>query len=63
MDQGTKSGLSSLEAKPENITPQMVERGSQELLCFDWSEMDSREAARRVFQAMIEACHNASSEK
>ena len=40
---------------PIEPTPEMIEAGATELVCFDSLECNSREAAKNVFQAMAEA--------
>lgn len=43
------------ETKEIQITPEMIEAGAIELVCFDWMECDAEDAVRRVFTAMVVA--------
>ena len=44
-------------ASPIEVTREMIEAGALELVCFDWMECDSRQAAVDVFRAMVSASH------
>jgi hypothetical protein len=45
---GNEKGVPHIE-----VTPEMIEAGSLELVCFDALECDGADAAKRVFEAMI----------
>ena len=51
-DAEDKTGVPRIE-----VTPEMIEAGKAELVCFEWLECDPADAARRVYLAMTAACH------